>query len=417
MKVLKLLFENPSVKIDNQPHSWNIFKVKKRSIFFKAISQGLVDIVEFLINQTRVSFQFEYHQALKTSCRNSCIGVTKLLLRYHIFPIGKALNAAIRSHENAIVELLLADSRTEITEKNLIEAIVYSGNLTAAKMLLADSRCPLSQILENPSEEYFYNLVCKYSQWTEIVKMLLNDPSADPSANDNAAMRVACYNDCYEVVELLLTHPNVNPVCGMREAIMCENDDLFGILLADSRMTTEDVQYMFLESGRLLNAAALVKLIEDPRVDPSHNDNEIIREILSYGGGMECIQIVLKKLKIDLFTILQLACEYNSEMCIIELLEEYDVDPSAENDLAIRLAVQHSKLEVVKVLLKDSRVDPQPALHLACSVSCNYVSKAVLKKLASDSRVYITEKALMLAEYNHDEFHEILKSIKNKQNY
>ena len=416
MKVLKLLFENPSIEKDNRSHDWSIVE-KKRSIFLKAISQGLVDIVEFLINQTKVSFHFEYDKALTIACHNRCIGVTKLLLQYPIFPIDKALNAAIRSHGNELVELILADPRTEIKEKDLIQAIVDSGNLSAAKLLLADSRCPLSQILENPSKEYFYDLECQYSQWTEIVKMLLNDPTADPSINNNAAIRVAGYNGCSEVVEFLLTHPKVDPNFGMAQAIINYKFELLDIFLADSRMTKKDVQYAFLESGKLLRDEALEILIEDPRVDPSHNNNEIIREILNYGGGMECIQIVLKKLKIDLFTILQLACEHNSVICVSELLEEYGVDPSAENNLAIRLAVQHSKLEVVNVLLKDSRINPQTALHLAFSVPCNYRSKNVLKRLASDPRVYITGKILRLAEYNNNEFHEILKSIKNKQYY
>ena len=50
---------------------------------------------------------------------------------------------------------------------------------------------------------------------------------------------------------------------------------------------------------------------------------------------------------------------YNGHLQVVEtLLKDLRVDPSADNQYAIRFAAYNGHLQVVETLLKDSRVDP-----------------------------------------------------------
>ena len=45
----------------------------------------------------------------------------------------------------------------------------------------------------------------------DIIKILLTDPKADPSADNNRAIRLASENGHYEIVQLLLNDKRINP--------------------------------------------------------------------------------------------------------------------------------------------------------------------------------------------------------------
>jgi ankyrin repeat protein len=47
--------------------------------------------------------------------------------------------------------------------------------------------------------------------YVEVVKLLLNEPRVDPSADDNCAIRLASKNGHFEVVKLLLNDPRGDP--------------------------------------------------------------------------------------------------------------------------------------------------------------------------------------------------------------
>ena len=52
------------------------------------------------------------------------------------------------------------------------------------------------------------------------------------------------------------------------------------------------------------------------------------------------------------------ACEYNQVEVVKLLLQDPRVDPSYQNNYAIILASENGHVEVVKLLLQDPRVDP-----------------------------------------------------------
>ena len=80
-------------------------------------------------------------------------------------------------------------------------------------------------------------------------------------------------------------------------------------------------------------------LLADERVDPSDDDNLAIRDASREGHS----DVVLR------------------------LLQDQRVDPSDFHNEAIRFAAANGHLEIVRILIKDSRVDPY-ALRLGTEI-------------------------------------------------
>lgn len=78
------------------------------------------------------------------------------------------------------------------------------------------------------------------------------------------------------------------------------------------------------------NMDEVIRLLRDPRVDPSDNGNLAI-----------C-----------------LASEHGHLTVVEQLILDPRVDPSANKNLAIRLASEHGHVSIVDRLLQDPRVDP-----------------------------------------------------------
>ncbi len=72
---------------------------------------------------------------------------------------------------------------------------------------------------------------------------------------------------------------------------------------------------------------------------------------------------------------------------VVELLKDLQVDPSANDDEAIREASAWGHLEIVKLLLKDERVDPSANNNDAILLASSYGNPEIVKELLKDSRV------------------------------
>jgi hypothetical protein len=53
-----------------------------------------------------------------------------------------------------------------------------------------------------------FNDACKYN-CADLVKIMLKNPNLDPSERNNYAVRIAYYNNCYEVMDLLIKDKRV----------------------------------------------------------------------------------------------------------------------------------------------------------------------------------------------------------------
>lgn len=162
--------------------------------------------------------------------------------------------------------------------------------------------------------------------YTEIVKVLINDTRVDPSANDDFSIGAASENGFYDIVEILLNDTRVDPSS-------CDN---YAVRFA-------------IMNGHL---STVKLLLRDQRVDPSANNNEAICFISSYSS-------------IDVFKI---------------LLADKRVDPSARNNSPLRWAVGVGNYDITSLFLNDSRVntsfDNNYALKNACV--CKYESIVTL---------------------------------------
>ena len=79
------------------------------------------------------------------------------------------------------------------------------------------------------------------------------------------------------------------------------------------------------------------------------------------------------------------------------LLQDSRVDPSADNNRAIRYASRKGHIEVVKLLLQDNRVNPLTKTNSAIGYACKYGKVEVVELLLQDNRVkekYKTSKML-----------------------
>jgi ankyrin repeat protein len=175
-EIIKVLQKHPKINIlEKKNKHYTLLSAFEYSCCF-----GYLEIVELLLNDSRVDPSDDNNQAIRKAC---CFGHYK------------------------IVELLLNDSRVD-PSANYNEAIRKAccyGYFEIVKILLNDSRVDPSD-----DDNQAIRKACCYGDY-EIVKLLLNDSRVDPSANYNEAIRKACCYGHYKIVELLLNDSRVDP--------------------------------------------------------------------------------------------------------------------------------------------------------------------------------------------------------------
>jgi hypothetical protein len=106
--------------------------------------------------------------------------------------------------------------------------------------------------------------------------------------------------------------------------------------------------------------------LQDKRVDPSADDNYAVRWAAWY-GHLAVVDRLLQDKRVDPSardnSAVRLAAQ-NGHLAVVErLLQDQRVDPSASNNYAVRLAAQNGHLAVVDRLLEDDRVDAAVAVQ------------------------------------------------------
>jgi hypothetical protein len=119
--------------------------------------------------------------------------------------------------------------------------------------------------------------------------------------------------------------------------------------------------------------AVLDRLLDDDRVDPSADDNCAVRWAAT-SGHLAVVMRLLQDVRVDPsasnnFAIwVAAACGH---LAVVDrLLQDVRVDPSADNNYAVRLAAQNGHLAVVDRLLEDDRVDAAVAIHHSRPEDC-----------------------------------------------
>jgi len=115
---------------------------------------------------------------------------------------------------------------------------------------------------------------------TSVVKMLLADAHVNPSANDNDAICIASAKGHTDVVEVLLADARVDPTANTNQAIRVASSrghtNVVKVLLADPRVAANDNFAICIASDNGHTDVVKV-LLADLRVDPSADNNYAIR--------------------------------------------------------------------------------------------------------------------------------------------
>jgi hypothetical protein len=206
-----------------------------------------------------------------------------------------------------------------------------------------------------------------------VVALLLGDPRVNPAAYDNGAIRLASREGRVEVVKMLLRDSRANPAVNdnelIRSAVRSRSD------LPHLRQLTDSVQLK------------LVKLLLcDKRVDPTAQKSYALR----CAKNQKVAKLIIKSRAGSLCcsnSVLQSVCRDGRADIAELLLCDERVDPSADNNWAIRAASLRGRLEVVDMLLSDPRVNPaaedNEAMRRAVSPSTSdpHVKKSAQLKL------------------------------------
>lgn len=89
----------------------------------------------------------------------------------------------------------------------------------------------------------------------------------------------------------------------------------------------------------------------------------------------------------DLLKLFFKSCKYNNLWLADKLIIKFGVDPSTQQNTAIRIASEFGSLEIVDRLLQDPRVNPTDKNNSALNLASSRGHVKVVDRLLKDSRV------------------------------
>ncbi|KAJ3294303.1 hypothetical protein HDU79_011176 [Rhizoclosmatium sp. JEL0117] len=274
------------------------------------------------------------NRPLRWAARNGNLDIVKMLVETYPFvnpgdDDNYAVYCAAASGEVETVDYLLNDPRVDPSADNQL-AIQYStefGHLAVTQRLLQDPRVNPSQRDQNGPVR-----LAADNGHTEIVALLLSDPRVNPGDANNYAVILAARNGHADIVRMLLKHPQVNPAANVNEAIRdaCSNGNsaVVEILLQDHRVDPTIVNHICLRDAVMNGHLEVVKLLCTV-IDPA------VEEQLAVQVAAECKQLEIAKYLITQFP---------------------SVDPSANNNFCLYMALDNKDKEMVSLMLTDTRV-------------------------------------------------------------
>lgn len=121
------------------------------------------------------------------------------------------------------------------------------------------------------------------------------------------------------------------------------------------------------------NTEAISILLEDKRVDAMFSGGSALVEACSR-GNLKLVQLLLQhnnnvipeRLR-DLLLVPTVAASKTD--VVRELLQHPEINPSAQNNMAISVAASKGNRDIVEMLLKDKRVDPTAQENQALQIA------------------------------------------------
>ncbi len=105
-------------------------------------------------------------------------------------------------------------------------------------------------------------------KYKRIISILVTDPNIIPDMSD------AVQTKDIEIVKMVLTLPNANPMAGLLDAMAQNRIDIMELLVNDPRSNPSDAMFLAIERN---NPDLVEFLIQDHRVNPAKEKNRAIR--------------------------------------------------------------------------------------------------------------------------------------------
>lgn len=132
------------------------------------------------------------------------------------------------------------------------------------------------------------------------------------------------------------------------------------------------------------------RLLQDPKINPEADSNFAIIMAVEYNnvGVVECL---LQDSRVNPCarnnTALSRAVAKNAVDVVALFLQDSRVDPAFHDNHILRSAARFGYVEIVDMLMKDSRVNPSAQDNAAFEWAMQYNQKAVAKRLLQDAMV------------------------------
>lgn len=167
------------------------------------------------------------------------------------------------------------------------------------------------------------------------------------------------------------------------------NKDVVKLFLEDHRCDPSQMHFLInaVQRGRL---CALELLLLDKRVDPSKDNNRALRNAVDM-GQKTMVEMLLNHPKVNPADAENHALISAAERGYVDILKlllaDSRIDPSADGNEAIICAAAKGHLGIVELLLADARVNPASRRNRALNRAIENMHQEVAQALLADPRV------------------------------
>lgn len=179
--------------------------------------------------------------------------------------------------------------------------------------------------------EVLFNTACRHG-YTEIVKLLLEDPRVNPAAKNNDAIRDACYYGHTDIVKLLLEDKRVDSSAlnnyAFRWASQNGHTDIVKLLLLDNRVDPSANKSISFHNACGNGHVEIVKLLlADKRIDPNIASKYSFPLWNScHKKHVEMVKVLLEDNRIDIYDLERsMTLTKNKDQIIYNMLVDYAV--------------------------------------------------------------------------------------------
>ena len=251
----------------------------------------------------------------------------------------------------------------------------------------------LKKLLQNPTVDPTINdnqvfIEACTRRKIDLVRVLLQDPRIDISSQNNLAIQMASVGSSTELFTLLLEHLKIN-----EDFINAAKDgdlDKINILLTKSNIRPSIKNNLpLLLSFRNGHFEVFKRILQDPRIMFSAPKNLLLTEVVK-SGHVDMLNSLLKCKGINPGSnecdFLEAVSSGNLRI-INRLLEDPRVDPSVKRNHAVYLAAKTRNLDLLERLLEDHRVDPSDFNNIALFKASNQGFSEIVQKLLENQKV------------------------------